>query len=122
MRIPQRRQGIHDFAEQRPVGSLFAQAAIFQACEHGHAALRGLLCIASIDQFFEQATKGSHLNALECGGQRLIVGCIKRCRAKIAHQRVALAAMEDVVGVQVAMHDALLMQMRSCRCNSMRNT
>ena len=85
MRIAQRRQGIHYLAEQGTVGGLLAQAAIFQVCERSHTGLRGLRCIASIDQLLKQATKGSNLYALECVGERLIVGCIKRCRAKIPH-------------------------------------
>lgn len=64
----------------------------------------------SLDQFFQQAAKGPDLNSFEAFRMRS-AALVKRRSAEIAEQDLPAAVMKRVMGVQVAMHDALLMQM-----------
>lgn len=63
------------------------------------------------DQLFQQATKGANLDPLKAISENFLVKRKDRGCPEITQQCSALAAMQNVVGVEVAMHDALLVQL-----------
>lgn len=65
-------------------------------------------------QLFQQTPEGSDLQALQTQRYIAIIRNVKRSGAKIANQGLAPFSMQDVVPIQVAMHDAALMQMLRC--------
>jgi hypothetical protein len=67
--------------------------------------------VAARQQFFQQAGEGANFEALQGVGLLRIVRGEKRGGAEIGQQGSALSSVQDVVGVQVAVHQALGVQM-----------
>ncbi len=120
--VLQREQTGRDFIEQRPAVDIFVQAMVLQRDQGRRDGRACVEHIASLDQLFEQTTIRPDFEALQRDAGIGIVGGIERCCAEITQQSMSLAAMQDIVRIQIAMHDASLMQMACRRCNAVRDT
>ncbi|MOA33508.1 hypothetical protein D3C78_1548070 [compost metagenome] len=73
--------------------------------------MRARLRRAERQQLLQQAAEGPHLQALQPGGHQRIPHRVERGGAEVPEQGGALAVMEDVMAIEIAMHDAQPMQM-----------
>ena len=84
------------------------QAAVHQRLQCRFDAELRMQPVAACQQLLQQAAQGAQLDT----HQGVCAGCVlrvkQRGRAKVAQQDLALAVVQQVVGVQVAMQDATL--------------
>lgn len=105
-----RRYPGRDLRERGTLRHLLAEACPGQ---QGQILQRLALRLATGQQLVQQATKGSHLYPFQPLGQHAFRAVVTRGRAKIAEQHPALPlqGVQYVMAIEIAMHDAPLMQM-----------
>ena len=104
-----RGQRLHNFCKQR-AGRYFWLAAAALQFPQGPHDLRGGGRVAVGQQLFEQTGESAHFQPLQ-GGAPGAGGVEEAGRAEVAEQGGTIGGVQDVVGIQIAVQDALGMQM-----------
>ena len=102
-------QNFTDFAECRASQDIRLTAALLQRFQ-----CQAPLCTQprgdTRQHFPKQHTERTYLQALQCTCLHIIAGGVKRGRAEIPQQTIAAIIQQDVVAIEVAVGDALAVQ------------